>query len=132
MPERKVWMITGARRGLGVDIVKVALAAGHAVVATGRDESKVAAALVALQNPPVRFAGGVDAMQTFEAKGNALLAQGRANSRVVGFARVQMIPEIPRTQTAAELRATLGSAEALPMGSTLDQRVKWHVAHAKA
>ena len=45
MPEKKVWMITGAGRGLGADIAKAALAAGHAVVATGRDESKVAAAL---------------------------------------------------------------------------------------
>jgi len=43
--ERKVWLITGAGRGLGVDIAKAALAAGHAVVATGRDAAKVAAAL---------------------------------------------------------------------------------------
>ena len=45
MTERKVWLITGAGRGLGVDIVKAVLAAGHAVVATGRDASKVAAAV---------------------------------------------------------------------------------------
>jgi len=43
--ERKVWLITGAGRGLGVDIVKAALSAGHAVVATGRDAAKVAAAV---------------------------------------------------------------------------------------
>jgi NAD(P)-dependent dehydrogenase (short-subunit alcohol dehydrogenase family) len=43
--ENKVWLITGAGRGLGVDIAKAALAAGHAVVATGRDPSKVAAAV---------------------------------------------------------------------------------------
>ena len=42
---RKVWLITGAGRGLGVDIAKAALAAGHAVVATGRDAVKVAAAV---------------------------------------------------------------------------------------
>ncbi|EUB74254.1 3-oxoacyl-(acyl-carrier-protein) reductase [Pseudomonas sp. GM41(2012)] len=45
MPERKVWFITGAGRGLGVDIAKAALAAGHAVVATGRDAGKVLAAI---------------------------------------------------------------------------------------
>src|SRR6185503_8292770 len=45
MTEKKVWLITGAGRGLGVDIAKAALAAGHAVVATGRDPAKVAAAL---------------------------------------------------------------------------------------
>ncbi len=32
----KVWFITGAGRGMGVDFAKAALAAGHAVVATGR------------------------------------------------------------------------------------------------
>jgi NAD(P)-dependent dehydrogenase (short-subunit alcohol dehydrogenase family) len=45
MSEKKVWLITGAGRGLGVDITKAALAAGHAVVATGRDAAKVAAAV---------------------------------------------------------------------------------------
>ena len=45
MNEKDVWLITGAGRGLGLDIAKAALAAGHAVVATGRDPAKVAAAL---------------------------------------------------------------------------------------
>jgi len=42
---KQVWLITGAGRGLGVDIAKAALAAGHAVVATGRDPNKVKAAI---------------------------------------------------------------------------------------
>src|SRR3954451_14540160 len=41
MAERKVWLVTGAGRGLGVDIVKAALGAGHAVVATGRNPERV-------------------------------------------------------------------------------------------
>ena len=45
MTEKKVWLITGAGRGLGVDIAKAALAAGHDVVATGRDAAKVDAAV---------------------------------------------------------------------------------------
>jgi NAD(P)-dependent dehydrogenase (short-subunit alcohol dehydrogenase family) len=45
MTNTKVWFITGAGRGLGLDIAKSALAAGHAVVATGRDPRKVVAAL---------------------------------------------------------------------------------------
>src|SRR5437868_14122872 len=45
MIEKKVWLITGAGRGLGIDIAKAALGAGHAVVATGRDAAKVAAAV---------------------------------------------------------------------------------------
>jgi NAD(P)-dependent dehydrogenase (short-subunit alcohol dehydrogenase family) len=45
MFDRKVWFVTGAGRGMGVDIVNAALAAGNAVVATGRDPDAVARAL---------------------------------------------------------------------------------------
>jgi len=45
MTNKQVWFITGAGRGLGLDIAKSALAAGHAVVATGRDPAKVVAAI---------------------------------------------------------------------------------------
>jgi NAD(P)-dependent dehydrogenase (short-subunit alcohol dehydrogenase family) len=45
MTDKKVWLITGAGRGLGVDIAKAALAAGHVVVATGGDPEKVEAAV---------------------------------------------------------------------------------------
>lgn len=45
MPEKKVWFITGAGRGMGTDIAKAALRAGHAVVATGRDPEKVTHAI---------------------------------------------------------------------------------------
>ena len=45
MATNRVWLITGAGRGLGVDIAKAALAAGHKVVATGRNTAKVAKAL---------------------------------------------------------------------------------------
>ena len=43
--KQQTWFITGAGRGMGVDIARAALAAGHAVVATGRDPEKVAAAI---------------------------------------------------------------------------------------
>lgn len=43
--EQKVWFITGAGRGMGTDIAKAALAAGHAVVATGRNPDKVIRAI---------------------------------------------------------------------------------------
>jgi 3alpha(or 20beta)-hydroxysteroid dehydrogenase len=45
MSDKKVWLVTGAGRGMGVDIAKAALAAGHAVVATGRNPEKVSAAV---------------------------------------------------------------------------------------
>jgi NAD(P)-dependent dehydrogenase (short-subunit alcohol dehydrogenase family) len=37
----KVWFVTGAGRGLGIDIAQKALAAGHSVVASGRDPDAV-------------------------------------------------------------------------------------------
>ena len=45
MSDKKVWLVTGAGRGLGVDIAKAALSAGHAVVATGRNPKRVTSAL---------------------------------------------------------------------------------------
>jgi NAD(P)-dependent dehydrogenase (short-subunit alcohol dehydrogenase family) len=42
---KKVWLITGAGRGMGTDIAKAAIAAGHAVVATGRNADAVSQAL---------------------------------------------------------------------------------------
>jgi NAD(P)-dependent dehydrogenase (short-subunit alcohol dehydrogenase family) len=45
MTSNKVWFITGAGRGMGVDFAKAALAAGHAIVATGRDTGRVSNAL---------------------------------------------------------------------------------------
>lgn len=98
MTGRKVWLITGAGRGLGLDIARAALAAGHAVVATGRDAAKVAAAVghhdnlmaikldvtrpqdarAAVEATVAKFAGA-DAVQTFEAKASTLIAQARAH-----------------------------------------------------
>ena len=45
MSEQKVFFITGASRGLGVDLARAALDAGHVVVATGRSTDSVAAAI---------------------------------------------------------------------------------------
>ena len=45
MTEKKIWLVTGASRGMGVDIVNAALTAGHAVVATARDVQSVTTAL---------------------------------------------------------------------------------------
>ena len=45
MTENKTWFITGAGRGMGVDFAKAALAAGHNVVATGRNPDAVAQAI---------------------------------------------------------------------------------------
>ncbi len=41
MKENKVWFITGASSGIGLEISKAALAAGYKVIAAGRDTEKV-------------------------------------------------------------------------------------------
>jgi NAD(P)-dependent dehydrogenase (short-subunit alcohol dehydrogenase family) len=45
MTDKKVWLVTGGGRGMGTDIARAALDAGHAVVATGRNPDRVTAAL---------------------------------------------------------------------------------------
>jgi len=45
MSSKKVWFITGAGRGMGADFAKAALAAGYAVVATGRNPESVSKTL---------------------------------------------------------------------------------------
>jgi len=45
MHNKKVWFITGAGRGMGVDIAQAALAAGYKVAATGRKMDKVTQAI---------------------------------------------------------------------------------------
>jgi NAD(P)-dependent dehydrogenase (short-subunit alcohol dehydrogenase family) len=42
---KKIWFITGGGRGMGVDFAKAALAAGNAVVASGRDRDAVSKAV---------------------------------------------------------------------------------------
>lgn len=45
MTDQEVWFITGAARGMGVDIARAALDAGHAVVGTARDARRATEAL---------------------------------------------------------------------------------------
>jgi NAD(P)-dependent dehydrogenase (short-subunit alcohol dehydrogenase family) len=50
MNNKKVWLITGAGRGLGLYIAKAVLAAGYKVVATGRNTDKVTKAIGESEN----------------------------------------------------------------------------------
>lgn len=45
MSSKEIWFITGSGRGMGTDFARAALAAGHAVVGTGRNSSTVSKAL---------------------------------------------------------------------------------------
>jgi NAD(P)-dependent dehydrogenase (short-subunit alcohol dehydrogenase family) len=50
MSKKKIWFITGAGRGMGLDFAKAALEAGHSVVASGRDSARVSEALGKVNN----------------------------------------------------------------------------------
>ena len=45
MENVKVWLITGAGRGMGASITRAVLDGGHAVVATGRRPGEIADAV---------------------------------------------------------------------------------------
>jgi len=50
MTPAKVWFITGAGRGMGADFARAVLAAGHQLVASGRDAERLATALGRAEN----------------------------------------------------------------------------------
>ena len=104
MTERNVWLITGAGRGLGVDIVKAVLTAGHAVIATGRDAAKVAAAvgghdrLLAVKLDVTRPQDAQDAVQATVAKfGRIDVLVNNAGNFFAGFFE-ELSPEQVRNQ----------------------------------
>jgi NAD(P)-dependent dehydrogenase (short-subunit alcohol dehydrogenase family) len=81
----KVWFITGAGRGLGVDIAKAALAAGNAVVATGRNAEKVLSALSAASGEQDDLLGiNLDVTDPADAKAAVAAA-------VEGFGRIDVL-----------------------------------------
>ena len=109
MSEKKVWFITGAGRGLGVDVAKAALAAGHAVVATARTAESVTEALgehddllsVDLDvTDPAAAAAAVNA--TVERFGRLDVLVNNAGSFQAGFFE-EMAPENFRSQIETTL-----------------------------
>ncbi|MDQ2822675.1 MAG: SDR family NAD(P)-dependent oxidoreductase [Pseudomonadota bacterium] len=77
MHDKKVWLITGASRGLGTDIAKQALAAGHAVIATGRNAERVLQAVGAHDHLVTLALDVTDAQSAQAAVGVALEKFGR-------------------------------------------------------
>lgn len=82
MTEKKDWFITGAGRGMGVDIAKAALAGGNSMNGLqGGDPAKLADALIQLASQdraPLRWIAGADAVKVVEQKAQDLLAQVHA------------------------------------------------------
>ena len=129
MSEKKVWFITGAGRGLGVDIAKAALTAGHTVVATARNAESVTKALgehddlLAVDLDVTDPAAAVAAVHTtVELFGRLDVLVNNAGSFKAGFFE-EMTPENFRSQIETTLfgpvnvtRATLPQLRAQGSG----------------
>jgi NAD(P)-dependent dehydrogenase (short-subunit alcohol dehydrogenase family) len=104
MTDKQVWLITGAGRGMGIDITKAALAAGHAVVGTARKADRVTHAVgehddllaVALDvtDPAAAEAAVASAVERF---GHLDVLVNNAGSFNAGFFE-EMSPDDFRTQ----------------------------------
>jgi NAD(P)-dependent dehydrogenase (short-subunit alcohol dehydrogenase family) len=109
MTDKQVWLITGAGRGMGIDIARAALAAGHAVVGTARNPASVTDALgehdellaVALDvtDPAAAEAAVAGAVERF---GHLDVLVNNAGSFYAGFFE-EMTPEDFRAQIESTL-----------------------------
>jgi len=81
MTDKKIWFITGAGRGMGVDIAKAALAGGNGVVATGRKADAVPEAI-----------GDSDDLLVFELDVTSLAsAEAAVQAAVDHFGRIDVL-----------------------------------------
>src|SRR6476659_1401456 len=104
MTDKQVWLITGAGRGMGIDVARAALAAGHAVVGTARNAAHVTAALgehddllaipLDVTNPPAAEAAVAAGVERF---GHLDVVVNNAGSFYAGFFE-EMTPEDFRAQ----------------------------------
>jgi NAD(P)-dependent dehydrogenase (short-subunit alcohol dehydrogenase family) len=76
----KTWLITGAGRGMGVEFARAALAAGHKVVATGRNPDTVRSALGGHENLLVT------ALDVTDAHSSGLVISISSGAGVIGSA----------------------------------------------
>src|ERR1044071_5321391 len=119
MTDKKVWFITGAGRGMGVDIAKAALAAGNAVVATGRNTDTVAKAVGQAEDllvvkvdftAPARVQAAVDAAT--ERFGRIDVLVNNAGNFIAGFFE-EITPEDYRAQLETNLFGPLNVTRAV-------------------
>jgi len=119
MTDKTVWLVTGAGRGMGTDLARAALAAGHAVVATGRDAERVATAVgvhddlltVALDvTDPAGISAAVDA--ALERFGRIDVLVNNAGNFYAGFFE-EIAPEDFRAQLETNLFGPLNVTRAV-------------------
>jgi len=119
MTDKKIWLVTGAGRGMGTDIARAALDAGHAVVATGRRPDRVAEALGAHEDlltvaldvtDPASIQAAVDA--AVERFGRIDVLVNNAGNFYAGFFE-EVTPENFRAQIETNLFGPLNVTRAV-------------------
>jgi NAD(P)-dependent dehydrogenase (short-subunit alcohol dehydrogenase family) len=119
MTDKKIWLVTGAGRGMGTDIARAALDAGHAVVATGRKPDRVAEALGAHEDlltvaldvtDPASIQAAVDA--AVERFGRIDVLVNNAGNFYAGFFE-EITPEDFRAQIETNLFGPLNVTRAV-------------------
>src|SRR3954469_9842511 len=105
----KTWLITGAGRGMGVEFARAALAAGHNVVATGRNPDGVRSAVGEHENLLVTALDVTDPHSAQDAVAAAVYRFGRidvllnnAGSFLAGF-----FEELTTEQVRAQIETNL-------------------------
>ena len=105
----KTWLITGAGRGMGVEFARAALAAGHNVVATGRNPETVRSAVGEHENLLVTVLDVTDPHSAEDAAAAAVERFGRidvlvnnAGSFLAGF-----FEELTTEQVRAQIETNL-------------------------
>ena len=104
MTDKQVWLITGAGRGMGVDVARAALAAGHAVVATGRNPERVRSAI---ETQDDLLAVKLDVTDAADAEAAVQAAVDRFGRLTCWSTRWQLLRRVLRGMSPEEFRAQI-------------------------
>ena len=109
MTDNKVWFITGAGRGMGVEFAKAALGAGHSVVATGRNIETVIKTIGDHDNLLVVKLDITDPVDAKDAVGTAMECFGRIDVLVnnAGNFYAGFFEEVSQEQVERQIRTNL-------------------------
>ena len=110
IPATKIWLITGSTRGLGRALAEAVLAAGHKLVATGRDPGRLKDLVVRYGDPVRAIALDVtDEQAATGAVAEAIEAFGRLDvvANNAGYGDVCPIEDMSMTEFRAQIETNL-------------------------